>query len=307
MQNIVSELLHSARRNFPRRKYIVHGRFDLFQADLICFPQFKRENSGHAYILLVLDCFSKKAWARAVKTKSGTNVATALDSIVKEAGRPARLLQTDNGTEFYNTSVRAICAKYNMKLYSVYTHLKAAMVERLIRTIKARLFRIFNLQGSHRWYGRVLKQVMADYNGTKHSATGYKPNDVGKREEEILRRTVFKFRKTAQLFSRFRKDDPVRVSKFRSVFDKPSHGQNWSREVFYIHRVQNTQPITYVLRDNMGDVIRGAFYREELLSTRYPDTYVIEKVLRRNGNRMYVKFYDYAQPEWVKMDDVLTR
>lgn len=47
-----------------------------------------------------------------------------------------KLLQADNGTEFYNNEFQSIMKKYNIKHYSTYSSIKAGMAERVIKTIK---------------------------------------------------------------------------------------------------------------------------------------------------------------------------
>jgi len=45
--------------------------------------------------------------------------------------------------------------------------------------------------------------------------------------------------------------------------------------------VKNTYPKTYLLEDLDGSPIQGGFYKEELKKTRFPHTYLVEKVERR--------------------------
>ena len=39
---------------------------------------------------------------------------------------------------------------------------------------------------------------------------------------------------------------------------------NWSRNVYVVNSVRLTDPVTYKLRDNDGNVVSGLFYRQEL-------------------------------------------
>jgi len=308
MEGIVEELHRSARRRFPRRRYILYGKYDLLQADLIDFRQFKTKNSGYSYILVVIDCFSKVAYCRAVKNKTGELVTKAMADILREIDHPVRNLQSDAGKEFVNKHMRELCRKNTINAYSTYSHIKAAHVERLIRTLKMKLFKRFDLQGTYRWFGKTLKDIVYEYNNTVHSTIKLKPIDVDESAEARLKKTVFAYRKLAPITAKFRVGDPVRISKFRTVFEKPSHTQNWSREVFEIARVQHTQPPTYILRDRKNnELIRGGFYEFELQHTLYANAYIIEKVIRRKGDRMYVKFFDYPNPEWINKSDLVSQ
>jgi len=59
--------------------------------------------------------------------------------------------------------------------------------------------------------------------------------------------------------------DSVRVSKFKITFDK-GYTPNWSTEVFKIIKVQQTNPVMYLLEDYRGEPIAEEFYEYELHS-----------------------------------------
>ena len=72
--------------------------------------------------------------------------------------------------------------------------------------------------------------------------------------------------------------DTVRISKYkRKTFDK-GYTQNWTEEVFIVDKIQRTNPITYKIRDEKGEIIKGIFYKEELQKTDQK-VYRIEKVI----------------------------
>ena len=73
-RKLVNELHASARRNFPRRRVVVHDRDDLWQADVVEMRPYARFNKGYNYILTVIDVLSKYAWA-VLKSKNGSDVA----------------------------------------------------------------------------------------------------------------------------------------------------------------------------------------------------------------------------------------
>lgn len=74
--------------------------------------------------------------------------------------------------------------------------------------------------------------------------------------------------------------DYVRISKYKHVFDK-GYTPNWTTEIFKIRIIQNTNPITYLLEDYQRKPIIGGFYENELLKTHYPNTYLIEKIIKQ--------------------------
>ena len=70
---------------------------------------------------------------------------------------------------------------------------------------------------------------------------------------------------------------------------------NWSEEVFVIKKVKSTWPGTYVINDLNGEKIVGTFYEKELPKTNQKE-FRIEKVIKKKGNKFYVKWKGYDNP-----------
>ena len=75
---------------------------------------------------------------------------------------------------------------------------------------------------------------------------------------------------------------------------------NWSEEVFVIKKVKNTVPWTYVINDLNGEETIGTFY-EKFLQKVSQKEFRIEKVLKRKGDKLYVKWegYDNSFNRWI--------
>lgn len=301
---IVREMHKPARVNYARRRTIIKGFDDLWQADLAEFGLYARENKGYKFILVVIDCFSKYLWTAPLKDKTGNSVCNALEAIFKKDKRIPKNLQTDNGKEFYNSNVGGLLKKHAINHYSTYTIMKAAMAERVIRTLKDKLYRSFSLRGEYKW-DDILDEVTAEYNSKKHSVTGMSPRDVSKKDEAQLLNGVYSHLKMASV-RKFKEGDVVRISKQKAVFEK-GYTPSWSTELFKIRSVKITDPTTYLLEDMQGDPISGAFYTEELQRTKHSDVYLVEKVLKRSGNKVYVKWLGFpdSHNSWIENMDMV--
>lgn len=66
-------------------------------ADLIEYPQYKYQNRQYVYILIVIDCFTKKVYAVPMKKKSMQWTADAFESIFKTMNEFPIHLITDGG------------------------------------------------------------------------------------------------------------------------------------------------------------------------------------------------------------------
>ncbi|XP_036147378.1 uncharacterized protein LOC118647172 [Monomorium pharaonis] len=96
----------------------------------------------------------------------------------------------------------------------------------------------------------LLPRLVSDYNVRKHRTIGMRPIDVTPAIAKKLLTTVYSHIKIAAS-ARFKVGDSVRVSKFKTVFEK-GYTPNWTTEIFKIIKVQRTNPATYVLEDSCG-------------------------------------------------------
>ena len=90
---------------------------------------------------------------------------------------------------------------------------------------------------------------------------------------------------------KFKVGDRARISKYKNIFTK-GDTQNWSEEVFFIIKIQNTLPWTYVISDFIGEPIAGTLYEKELQQP-IQEKFWIEKVSKRKGDKLYVKWKGY--------------
>lgn len=306
-QQVVEELHRSVRKNFPRRHYVMRGINDTFQADLIEMIPWADQNDGYRYILMMIDVFSKYAWAMPLKNKTGEEVCKALASIFsKNPKKIPRNLHTDEGKEFYNKHVQRSMNKHGINHYSTYSKMKASIVERFNRTFLNKLWPKFNIQGSHKWLHH-LQQIIDQYNSTVHRTIKMRPIDVNEENQKRLLETVYKRNQTIsanKTTNKFKINDYVRISKYKSLFEK-GYTPNWSTELFRITCVLVTEPVTYRLVDLNDNEVKGCFYEYELQQTDITDIYLVEKVIRRKGNKLFVKWlgFDDSHSSWIDSKD----
>uniref|UniRef100_V5I837 Uncharacterized transposon-derived protein F54H12.3 n=1 Tax=Anoplophora glabripennis TaxID=217634 RepID=V5I837_ANOGL len=304
-EDIVNELHKPARINFRRRRTVIKGLNDLIQADLIDLIPYSKENNGYKYVLIVINCFSKFVWTKPLVSKSAQDVTIAMNMILQRFKKIPKNLQTDMGKEFYNENFKKLMKKYNINHYSVYSTKKASIVERSIRTIKNMLWRSFSLAGEYKWT-HILDKIVDRYNNTVHSTIRMKPNTVTSRNEKSLLKSTYTHLKIADKITKFKVGDHVRISKYREAFKK-GYTPNWSSEIFIIRKIRLTNPTTYLLQDESGKEITGGFYELELQKVKHPDAHLVEKVLRKKGNKVFVKWlgYDDKHNSWIDKNNVL--
>lgn len=305
-EDVVKELHKQARRNFRRRRVIIKNLNDLWQADLVEMIPYAKFNKGYRYILVVINTFSKYVWVQPVQRKSAKDVTFAMQTILKEVKNTPKNIQTDMGKEFFNQDFKKLMEEYKINHYSTFSNLKASIVERVNRTLKNIMWKRFSLQGNYKWL-EILKETVLKYNNTKHKTIGLKPVEVDENNENKILKHAYTFPKTVDPKNpKFKKHDFVRISKFREAFSK-GYTPNWSNEIFQINEVKLTNPRVYLLKDAKNEIIQGAFYEEELQKVKHPDVYLVEKILRRKGNKVYVKWLgmDKTHNSWILKTNVL--
>ena len=104
----------------------------------------------------------------------------------------------------------------------------------------------------------------------------------------------------------FKVDDQVRTSKYKNNFAR-GYISNYSEEVFVIKKVKNTAPWTYFISDLNGEEIIGAYYKKKK-SKRQIKKNRKEKVIKRKGDKLYVKWQGYGDAfnNWIDKKDIAT-
>ena len=92
-------------------------------------------------------------------------------------------------------------------------------------------------------------------------------------------------------YSKFKVGDHVRISKYKNIFAK-GYTPNWSEEVFVIKEIKNTVPWTNTINDLNSEEVIGTFYENELQKTNQQE-FRIEKVMKKKGDKLYVKWKGY--------------
>lgn len=278
------------RRNFKTNHYLVFGKNELFEADLIDLQGIARYNYSYKYILCVIDCFTKYVWARALTNKSAPNVTRAFQSILEESGQIPLAMNMDRGREFDAKVFQNYLKKMNIKQYFPYTQMpsKASIIERSLKTIKQRIFKYLTSRGpTYRKYVDVLQDIVRAYNNTVHSTTKmapakFQPKDTV-RVYENIRKSVRRY--DVNEVPHLHTGDFVRIIRKKSVLE---HGYTelYTREIFRVSTVIRKRPIPfYKLMDLNNVPINGKFYEKQLMKVNIPADSIVRVINTRETKR----------------------
>ena len=185
-------------------------------------------------------------------------------------------------------------------MYSIHNEGKSVFAERFIRTSKTKIYK-YMTSISKNGYTDRLDDIVNEYNNTHHRTIKMKPVDVKDNSYIDFKKEV------NDKDPKFRLGDHVRISKYKNIFAK-GYSTNWSEKGFVVSKIRNTVPWTYVIiHDLHGEEIIGRFYEKELQKTNQEEVEKVEKVLRRKGDKLYVKWkgYDNSFNNWIDKKDLV--
>ena len=321
LQKIDAYTLHKiTRKKFLRRKILSPKPGIIASCDLADMSSISKHNNGYKYILVFIDIFSRFAQAVAIKRKDGPTVCSALKTIL-ESGHfnKLRRLNSDEGKEFYNKHVNQLLDSKGIVLYSVSSReIKASLAERLIRTIKGKLYRYMSHRNT-RHYIDILDEIIDSYNHSSHSGLGNQqsPFQVHHiKDPKMIKdqfNLMYKYPKhVAQSNSRrLTVGQYVRIAdeKRNSIFRRGYTVQN-TIEIFRIREIDQTQiPTVYFLEDLQGEDIKGIFYSDELIPTNLPEFFHIDVIKTKTvaGRKKYLvrwRGYPDSFNSWIDQDQL---
>ena len=179
LQQERSYTLHKPRRkHFPTLPVFVFDIDQQWVMDVVDLQKLAKWNQGNKYLLTVVDGLSKYAWVIPIKSKSGSQMVTALETLWKQAApRKPQQVQNDAGAEFYNLKVQEFFKKLGVTHFSTHGDTKAAVVEAWNRTFKRIMFRYFKARNTLKQTD-ALPAFVRKYNHTEHSTAKEKPANV---------------------------------------------------------------------------------------------------------------------------------
>ena len=226
-----------------------------------------------------------------VEKQDGKEVAGELTTLFKIAV-PSRLW-TDKGTEFYNQHVRQVLDANNVTLHSTENEEKSSVAERWNRTMKRIMWKYFTANNTNKYIDELQNMVNKD-NTTYHHSINLSPSDAWNPSnyKNMFTSLHGKIRPPSPL-AKFHVGEKVRIVRKKDTFEK-GFTPNWTEEVFAVSEVKHTNPITYSVKDELGEPIKGTFYEQELQSS-VQEIFPIERVFRKKKNQVYVKWKGYSR------------
>ena len=271
-ETLAAELHKQFKRPKQLRKVYFKSKDNIWNADLIIMPQ----QNNYKYILTVMDGYTRYAWTVPLKDKKGETVANAFEEIMKKSKIKPNKLWVDQGKEFYNQYMYKIFkfknedilekdenGEYKNHIYSVFNSGKNPVIERFNKTLTNKLWKQFTVQENQKWLN-ILQKITSKYNNTIHRMINTTPSLASKNPSLVkIKEEIYSNKKP-----KFKINDRVRIFKYKNKFEKGYKGY-WTKEVFKVTKINNTNPIMYTIQDLNNEKIQGSFYTEELQKSEF--------------------------------------
>jgi hypothetical protein len=145
-KNRTYTLFKERKLKFPRSKIIPIGILEQLHCDLADFQALSQKNKGYKYLLVAVDIFTKMVYAEPIKGKTFISIKEGFEAIFKKMAHLPSSIYTDRGLEFLSNDVKNYMEheKGIKQESSSVGQMKASIAERMIRTLKNRLYKYFS-------------------------------------------------------------------------------------------------------------------------------------------------------------------
>lgn len=104
------------RRPVRTNPFYVYTIREMAQLDLIDKRNLAEFNDGYSHIVICIDCFSKKIWAKKLLTKHANQMIPAMETILNEMGEPPEKIIADRGSEIKSLAMRRLLTSRGITL-----------------------------------------------------------------------------------------------------------------------------------------------------------------------------------------------
>ena len=191
-----------------------------------------------------------------------------LKKIISEGRKPNKIW-VDQAREFYNNAFKDFLKINIIEIYSTYNEGKSVVAEKFIRTLKNKIFKHM-IAFSKNIYFDTLDDIVNKCNNTVHKTIKMKPIDNAgdyyiKSNGTIFNETAFN-KDSMKLHSNKKILDLklVIMSEFPNIktFLLKHILQIGQKKFFFINKIKNTVPWSYVINDLNGEEINASFYEK---------------------------------------------
>ena len=107
------------KKNYPINKIIYNHIDEIWSIDLADLIDYKTSNNkGYRSLFIIVDNFSKLMWAIPLKNKYSQTITNEFSVILTTTKQKSLKIESDSGSEFYNSNFRDFLKLKNIHHYS---------------------------------------------------------------------------------------------------------------------------------------------------------------------------------------------
>ena len=262
------------RKNYPTNKIIYNHIDQIWSINLADMIDYKISNR---YIFTVIHNFSKYLWAIPLKNKYNQTITNEFSNIITTSKRKPLKLESDRGSEFYNSTFQNFLKSISIHHYSRCTDKGPSIAERVIRTLRNLLKKPVFEKGKALWIDE-LPSVIEHYNNTIHHSTKMTPIQASKKVNE---KEVFSTLRDDRVKQKpkFHLSQLVRTADIKRVFSQVD-STDYSYKLY---------TITEIIHDTIPS------YRIDYLPERYNENLLLPTKLSLEQNNQIMKELNLIQ------------
>ena len=216
-------------------------------------------------------------WAIPPKKKYSQTITSEFSNILAQSKRKPLKIESDRGTEIYNSIFQNLLRSKNIQHYSKYTDKGPSIAEKVIRTVRNLLKKPIFLAGEASWISE-LPSVIKKYNNTFHHSIKITHDQASKKVNE--KKVFSNLKDNIELQKpKFKLGQIVRTADIKRVFSK-GDSTNWSNKLYTIPEV-------------IHDTITS--YRSDNLLERYNQNLLLPSKLSLEQNNKVMKEVNIIQ------------
>ena len=134
---------HPVNRVFRRPRVLAFSLNYQWDTDTGNMVKYRDYNDGYGYFAVFIDIFSRFLYTYPLKTLSGLEMSKTFKRLINERGVKPKKLRSDQGSEYKNKQFEKLLLEENIDHIFTYYETKANFAERVIKTIKLKIFKYF--------------------------------------------------------------------------------------------------------------------------------------------------------------------
>lgn len=255
------------------------------QMDIYDISKYKNSNKNYKYLLVLIDVFTRKVFARPLKNKDIDDVLYNLTDIFKEY-LPSSIT-SDTDSTFMSKQIQDLLEKNNIfhdVVIASNDHRVLGIIDRYALNVKTTLTKLFLRNNNTIWIDNIEK-VINNYNNTPHSSLeDLTPNEATHPIYQADIAIINKNKSTnTKIKSDFVNGDNVRI-RLNKTFRKGTEPRYTDK--IYIVTSVNGKRITL---DNDKTYIESDLIKTILQNTTEEPTNIINKVNKENSTQRKIK------------------